>query len=169
MLHRYQSSKDAIRNQANYEKWFRADWHKKPQPKVVDVDIDVTLMPKEGKYISKGKLVLENTHDVAINEVMVSHADGLNEVALTPDSPWTETRYERNLGVHVFRLAKPLPAGGKLTVNFTIGDTRGGFSNGQQNTQVVENGSFLTMPVPMIAIGTVIGASFTFLYRLRRG
>ena len=25
------------------------------------------------------------------------------------------------------------------------------------------------MPVPMIAIGTVIGASFTFLYRLRRG
>ena len=150
VLHRYQSSKDAVRNQANYEKWFRADWHKKPQPKVVDVDIDVTLMPKEGKYISKGKLVLENTHDVAINEVMVSHADGLNEVVLTPDSPWTETRYERNLGVHVFRLAKPLAAGGKLTLNFTLGDTRGGFSNGQQNTQVVENGSFLTMPVPMI-------------------
>ena len=44
VLHRYQSSKDAIRNQANYEKWFRADWYKKPQPKVVDVDIDVDVV-----------------------------------------------------------------------------------------------------------------------------
>ncbi len=148
--HRYRSSKAALADQARYERTFRASWRDKDQPKVAKVDLDVSLFPKQGDYLSEGVLTLRNRTSKPISDVLVGVDPDADRVSLEFEGGAENVVRYPDFGTSVHSLKRPLAPGAETKLRFRIGRLRKGFPNGRPPLDVVENGSFLTMPVPTI-------------------
>ncbi|MFM7322537.1 MAG: hypothetical protein ACKO5K_13575 [Armatimonadota bacterium] len=150
LRHDYRSSKHALADRARYEKTFRALWRDKPQPKVAKVDLDVALFPREGDYVSSGTMTLANRSTEPITDVLIGVDPDANELSVEFEGGVENVFRYPELGVGIHSLKRPIAPGGKALLRFRIGRTRKGFPNAAPPVDVVENGSFLTMPVPTI-------------------
>jgi ABC-2 type transport system permease protein len=150
VLHRFETKKSATARQVRFEKTYKARWEKAPMPRIVAVDLDLTLYPERGQHRVKGIYTLQNKTEKPLSEVLVYFERELSVKELALASQADLIFDDKDLGLRGYRLKTPLTPGQKTTLTFDIADERMGFPNDNPSTAVVRNGTFLTMPGPGI-------------------
>ena len=150
LRHTYRSENAQTKLQVEYERKYKARYEKMPQPRVTDVEIDVTLWPERGQYESKGTFTLKNKTNQPVRELVIQTAPELTVKALTLGVVATSGVTDKDRGFRTFTLAQPLAPGATTTLAFTLAYDKIGFSNGSPNTSIAANGAFVTMPCPQI-------------------
>ncbi|HTU59654.1 MAG TPA: hypothetical protein VMF89_14485, partial [Polyangiales bacterium] len=142
ILNRYLTQPDRDRTQAEYEKAVLA-YEKVPQPRIVDVQLDVELFPQEVRAKARGKYMLENRTSAPISNVHVRW----DPVSLRMDELTVEkghiVKEYKQYNYRIYQLAQPLQPGERMHVTFQTTLQERGFPNAQPLTKIVENGTFL--------------------------
>ena len=127
---------------ANYEKTFKAIEYV-PQPKIVDVKLNVELYPYERDYIIEGAYVLTNNSDTVIPTIYVQKLPyggvALTEVVFSKETRLDATQEE--FGIYSYHLNKPLQIGDSLKLAFKQTYTTKGFTE-HIHKRIVYNGTF---------------------------
>jgi ABC-2 type transport system permease protein len=123
-----------------------------PQPRLVDVKLDVDLYPERRLATFRGTEWLENKTDAAIDEIAVTIWP--QDVSIIP-LPQFEIRKlsfaggqtpvleDRAHGFFIYRLAQPLAPHGRITLDFDLTFPNPGFVNSMPNGALVHNGIFV--------------------------
>jgi len=141
VLNRYRTSRENEAHQADFEKKYK-HLAKVPQPRVVDVKVNIDIQPKEQALRARGTYLLENKTQAEIKTVYVNLPDykEFQKLALAGlPKPTTE---DIPFGFHTFELAEPMKPGDVVPLQFDLEFRPKGFKNDSQPTAVVENGTF---------------------------
>lgn len=150
ILNKYLPKAKVLDIQADYEKQYKAAWERKPQPRVTDVTLDVDLRPEIRNYTIKGRYRLKNKTKQPIPEIVVDINSILTVKELKFGVPTTSGIVDTRTGFRSFKLASPLKPGEETTLDFVIAYDKRGFTNDNPMTAIAGNGTFLTMPGPVI-------------------
>ena len=144
ILNVYQTRSERERQQADYEKQYKAT-RLEPQPKVVGVKINVELFPSTQRARLSGTYRLENKNNVPVENVRLTFmaARQLQYDRLEFDQPTELASNNEAMGLRNYKLKMPLAPGGKLSLNFDLSLPTRGFLNSGANTSVVNNGTFI--------------------------
>ena len=148
--HTYRPEKAQTKLQVEFEQKYKARFEKIPQPRITDVEMDVTLWPERGQWESKGVFTLRNKTDKPVTELVLQTDPDLTVKALTLGAAATPEITDKDRGFRTLRLAQPLAPGATTTLAFTLAYDKTGFANGEPNTAIAANGAFVTMPCPQI-------------------
>ncbi len=157
ILNKYRTQPETEDLQAEFEKTL-LPFEKLPQPNITHVRLNVALFPQQLRAETTGSYELENRSGAALSRVDVEFNVDWREVEINLPGATLETDYPR-LGYRIYRLAKPLQPGEKLTLGFKNVMEQRGFPNGAPQTAIVDNGSFLNN----FDIAPVIGVSRNFM------
>jgi ABC-2 type transport system permease protein len=135
----FPSSADVEQLQVEYEKKFRSV-EALPQPRIVDIDMQVDLNPSERGHRSHGRYVLANRTDRPIERVVVEFSARQVEQAELQDAELAEQ--DKDFQVYQFRPRTPFLPGETRTLTFASTDATPGFRAGDDNTPIAYNGSF---------------------------
>jgi hypothetical protein len=141
-LNRYQTSDDAEKYQAEYEKKYLR-YEALPMPAVTRVTLNVQLYPKERRLLTVGRYDLQNKTTAPIRDIHVRRGDmdakflnmNLAGARLVYDDP--------KFGYRIYRFDKPLDPGATAALTFTSQIWRRGFKARSPDTDVIENGTFV--------------------------
>lgn len=141
VLNRYRNTPQREAQRAAYEKTY-AHFADLPQPKIVDIDLDVDLRPATRTVVVRGRYLLKNRTAQALSELHVHWKPQLALEALTfrDAKPKLE---DRELGYAIYTLARPLEPQEEAVLEFTAAYRPRGFENKPTFYQVLENGTFL--------------------------
>lgn len=148
--HTYRPEKAQTKLQVEYERFYKSRYEKLPQPRITDVELDVTLWPEKGQYLSKGTYQLKNKTTKPVTELVVQLDPDLSVKAMQLGVPATAGIADELRGFYTYKLAQPLAPGATTTLAFQLAYDKVGFANGSPNTSIVANGSFVTMPCPQL-------------------
>jgi ABC-2 type transport system permease protein len=126
-----------------------------PQPEMSRMTMDVELFPSERRAEVRGRYRLRNMSGVPIEEVHLRVLDEEVRI-LESDLPGAELISDDTVYQHrIYRLAQPMPPGGEVDLTFRSRRWVRGYRNGWPETQLIENGSFLseTQLVPVVDVG----------------
>jgi ABC-2 type transport system permease protein len=161
VLNTLQGPKDAERIQADYEMTYKP-LDKLPQPRVRSVQYAIDVYPTERNVNIRGDEVIYNPYSHPLDEIHFSldprydTSIDLPEAALAKD----DTR----LSYRLYRFTSPLQPGEKRTLRFTVTSKNRGFENNVSNSQVVQDGTFLSNLGPLVAganyLAPVIGYNY---------
>jgi len=131
---------------ANYEKTLK-QYEYLPQPKIVDVVLQVELYPSDRNYEVNGHYILENTHDQAISSVHVQKLidSQIEIIDLQFAGGASVTNEHEEFGYYIYDLNKPLLPGDSIKMEFNQTFTTSGFVERGSNTQIVSNGTFFNV------------------------
>lgn len=150
VLNEYRTEEDRERAGAEYEKRYK-QFARLPLPEVADIDLAIDLYPAERRLESRGRAVLVNDHDTAIEALHLTVATPLTIRALEYPGAVLEAADEA-LGYYQYRLTEPLAPGERATLSWDLLWENPGFENGGSTTRVVHNGTFVDtteiMPLP---------------------
>ncbi|HWA63904.1 MAG TPA: M1 family aminopeptidase, partial [Caulobacteraceae bacterium] len=127
--------------QADYEKALLR-FETTPQPTVVDVRLNVNIVPHQPMLETRGTYVLENDTGAPLREVHVRFDRDLEVCALTVQGAWAKKTYGR-FNYRIFAFDTPMLPGERRTLAFTTQLTEKGFRNRGEVTGVVGNGTFV--------------------------
>ncbi len=142
ILNTYSSVATQNGYRATYEKTLKAIEYL-PQPKIVDVQLNVELYPYERDYTIEGRYILTNNSDTLIPIIYIQKLpyDG---VALTDVTLSETTRLDttqKDFGIYVYHLNEPLQIGDSLKMEFKQIYTTKGFTE-SIDKRIVYNGTF---------------------------
>lgn len=150
-----------FRTRSDNETW-AADYEKQllryeglPQPKIVDVRLNIDLQPKEGKVSTQGEYVLENRTPGPIRHLHVRFERDLDVRGLSVEGARPDRTYDR-FNYRVFAFDTPMAPGERRRMTFTTRRSQRGFTNdGKTVSGVLENGTFLnnTVIAPLVGMG----------------
>jgi ABC-2 type transport system permease protein len=133
--------RDAERLQADYEKAYKP-LAGIPEPRLRSVKYAVDLFPASRRVEIHGEEVIGNSYPHPLTEVHFS-LDRRYETAISlPGAVLVED--DRRLSCRRYRFTVPLAPGEVRSLRFTVRSRNRGFENEVSNTQVVENGTFLS-------------------------
>ncbi len=142
VVHGYETTVDANRLSAQYERTYKADWQDAPHPIVTDVDSTIDLYPDEGRARVRGVLTLVNPHDTPLSTWLVTFPEEDHVVSVELTVPYTEEIHEE-FEVRTWTLETPLQPGQIATLTFEVDYHQRGLRNSGYETSVVGNGTFL--------------------------
>ena len=153
VLNEYRTSAENEADAVEFEKRF-GKYSDVPQPSLEELTLDIALDPRERRAVTKGRYLLRNLTAQPIAELHVRLvADGVELTSLTIAGarPIVE---DAKYGYFVYRLDRPMQPGDALPLTFETRRWHRGFRNDQQETTIVENGTFLTENdlMPMLGI-----------------
>jgi ABC-type transport system involved in multi-copper enzyme maturation permease subunit len=140
VLNRYTDSSGQQRERADYEKLYAGDAGL-PQPRITAVQADVDIHPYRRRLSIRGHYTLVNKLKVPVTELFVNYADGFVPKTLS-FAPHDTVKFDRRLGVAIYRLKTPLAPGSSMSFDFTLDYAPRGFTNGTGETFLVRNGTF---------------------------
>jgi ABC-type transport system involved in multi-copper enzyme maturation permease subunit len=151
VLNDYRTVLDDEQWAADYEKALLG-FESVPQPRIVDITLDVKMYPREPRVVTAGRYVLENRHDRALREV---HVRWLRETTLQQlDLPGARVRQEfPQFNYRIYTLEPPLEPGARTELRFSTLLEQRGFRNARNQTAVVDNGTFINS----FAVGPFLG------------
>ncbi len=123
-----------------------------PQPRIVDIKVDVDLHPEQRLATFRGTEWLENKTDEPIDRVAVTLWPEDADTIPRPHTVVKSIRLEggdtpiledRALGFFMYRLATPIPPHGRIALDFDLDYPNPGFVNSMPNGDIVHNGSFV--------------------------
>lgn len=103
---------------AHIEKEYRAEWGKKVQPQISKITAKIDIYPKQRKLNVKGQLVITNTHQKEITELLVFFHPQLKTAEFIAHNQAVLIEEKSNAYVQYWQLTKPLLAGESLAVGF---------------------------------------------------
>ena len=133
--------RDAERLQADYEKAYKP-LSGLPEPRVRSVRYAIDLFPSSRRVEIRGEEVLGNSYPHPLTEVHFSLDRRYDTAISLPGAVLVED--DRRLSFRRYRFTVPLAPGEVRTLRFTVRSRNRGFENELGNTQVVENGTFLS-------------------------
>ncbi|MGF1508775.1 MAG: ABC transporter permease/M1 family aminopeptidase [Myxococcota bacterium] len=113
-----------------------------PQPKIVAVNATVDMYPHQRRTVSKGTYELVNRTDEAVDMLLVDYAYGLQVLSQSIDRGSIRSKDDRHNTVQ-FELEPPMEPNEMRTFHFETIRTNPGFKNSDNQSPVVDNGSFL--------------------------
>lgn len=137
---------------ASTENTYRAKYEKElkkfeylPQPKIIDVNLNVDLYPSERKYSAKGYFILKNTYNHPINEIHIQElpGDDVHYEYITLDKESIVNSKYEEFKYHIFELETPLQSQDSLYFNFKQVFAPKGFTESKEKV-IVGNGTFFT-------------------------
>tara|TARA_R110002073_G_scaffold128999_3_gene275099 strand:- start:56385 stop:59681 length:3297 start_codon:yes stop_codon:yes gene_type:complete len=143
VLNSYWTSSEVTEFRVGYEKTLK-EFEYVPQPKIVNVNLNVELYPSKRNYTAEGYYILKNTNDIAMSEV---HIQKLIEEDIVIDYITFEggaianTQYSKYYYT-IYELHNPLQPGDSIKMSFKQTYTTRGFSASGSNMAIVENGTF---------------------------
>ncbi len=153
----YRTQLGEDRFKADYEKALLA-YAATPQPKIVDVKLNVSLYPDGPAAITHGVYVVQNKTGAPIPTLHVRFDHDLKVQALSVENARPLKTYER-FNYRIFAFDTPMAPGEKRALSFTTWRGQRGFRNSGNTTRIVHNGSFLDS----FEIAPVIGMDRTML------
>jgi ABC-type transport system involved in multi-copper enzyme maturation permease subunit len=142
VLNDYTTTEESEKLQAEAEKKFKKFEHV-PKPRITAVQADVAIHPERRAVEIRGTYTLVNKTGQPLRELHVS----VNPQTLTSWKiilPGARVKSdEREFGYTVYTLDQPLAAGASMPMRFETAFAARGFRNGDSNTNVVENGTFI--------------------------
>ncbi|MCC6245625.1 MAG: hypothetical protein IT353_22530, partial [Gemmatimonadaceae bacterium] len=115
---RWQSVATAQTWRASYERTFRL-LAMRPQPSVIDAQLDISLEPTRRRAVVQGIVTLENRHDVAIDSVWVSLPRDAEQPSVTVAGAHVAPA-PGAFGVHVVALARSLRSRERITLAYSF-------------------------------------------------
>ncbi|HYR28855.1 MAG TPA: M1 family aminopeptidase, partial [Thermoanaerobaculia bacterium] len=142
VLNTYRTSKDREKLQAAAETKYKK-YEGLAQPRIVDVKADVAIYPERRAVTIDGTYRAINKSGAPIGELHLTWAPLTLTTAefSIPDAKLKTDDSES--GYRIYELAQPLAPGDALTMTFRTGFEAKGFPNGESNTNVVANGTFI--------------------------
>ena len=136
----YRSRLDNERWQADFEKTLLR-FEATPQPRIVDVRLDVDIRPHAPRLTTRGFYVLENRTDAPLREIHVRFPRDLVMRSLSIEGARPKITYDR-FNYRIFTFDTPMKPGERRKMAFETVLTQRGFTNGRDQTKVVDNGTF---------------------------
>ncbi len=143
VLNTYWTNSEATEFRVAYEKELK-QFEYIPQPKLVDVNLELELYPEDRDYTVKGYYMLKNTTNEGITAV---HIQKLLEENVSLDSISFEdgftidNQYEK-FDYTIFNLKKALKPGDSVKMYFKQSFITKGFESGNSNVNINKNGTF---------------------------
>jgi len=151
-LNRYETSDDAEKYQADYEKKY-LKYEKLPRPVITHVAMDVQLYPNERRMIVNGRYDLKNETNAPIRDVHVRQ-EGRDTVFSRLDLSGARlVSYDKKFGYRIYRFDTPLAPGATAEMNFVSQIWHRGFTAQSPAADVIENGTFANNTVFAPVIG----------------
>ncbi|MDP9193428.1 MAG: hypothetical protein M3P06_17175 [Acidobacteriota bacterium] len=141
VLNAYTTDAEVMAWRAAYERTYKpfAAW---PQPRISAIHANVDLYPAELKLRVRGAYTLINETSRPVAEILIAvRRDGTDAVITIPG---TRKRHDIHFNQHIFQLDRPLPPGGRTTVQFDVTYDRPGFEGDESpDPMIVGNGSYI--------------------------
>ncbi|WP_428740335.1 M1 family aminopeptidase [Tenacibaculum sp.] len=143
VLNDYWTNAEEIAFRVNYEKTLKS-FEYLPQPKITAVNLKVELYPKTRAYSVEGYYMLKNTFDKPIDEIHIQKliASHVQLDSVTFDGATTKSTPYDPFEYTVYNLSKELQPNDSIKMSFKQTYTPKGFSDENQKTHVVHNGTF---------------------------
>jgi hypothetical protein len=156
ILNKYLTTDDNEKDQVAYEKTYKKFAHN-PQPKIVDVKVNVDLYPSERNLFAQGSYILKNKSTSPIDSVHLS-INAAIEVRKFAIGNSTIILEDKKLGYYILKLEKSLQPHDSVKFDFDVAYISKGFKNREDNTQIVYNGTFInnTQFLPSIGYQTAV-------------
>jgi len=147
IINRFEPRKAVERLKVDYERTYQK-YEDTPQPRIVDIKMDVDIFPENRSVRSKGRMILENKNDGDIHDVFIQVPRQGKLHRLDLSLPCSLTESSAALGVYIYTLEKPMRSGDKIVLHFEIELSEKGFKNhisfsGYENMMLLRNGTFL--------------------------
>ena len=137
----YRSSQDEDRWLADYEKTLLR-FETTPQPRVVDVRLDVDIRPDKPGVLTRGTYEVENKTTQPLREIHVRFPRDLVMRSLSIEGARPKITYDR-FNYRIFTFDTPMAPGEMRRMAFETVLTQRGFKNDGGLVSVVRNGTFL--------------------------
>lgn len=139
---------NTYRTKIDNEKWL-ADYEKTllpfentPQPKIVAMTLDVDLHPHAPSVETKGSYVLENKTGAPLKEIHVRFDRDLQVKGLSIEGARPKKTFE-TFNYRIFAFDTPMAPGERRKMSFITQRSQRGFPNSDQESRVVDNGTFV--------------------------
>jgi len=128
---------------AQYERLYKSKLGNLPQPRITAVSVKVDIHPEDRRVEIDGEDQLSNLTGGPVERIVLRlpRTGNLRKVAL--DGGQAEEVSDKDRGVYVYRLAQPLAPGKRTRLSYAITYANQGFENGQSDTRIVGNGTFV--------------------------
>jgi ABC-2 type transport system permease protein len=143
VLNDYRTASDEEEFQADYEKKYLAN-EKLPQPTISDVKLDIALYPDEGRAVTKGRYILANLTGQPIRDVHVRITNRRLDLTALSFPGARLASDDEEFRYRIYRLDRPMVPGETRELRFETLRERRGFPNGNPDTNLVANGTFLS-------------------------
>lgn len=137
----YRTKIDNEKWQADYEKTL-LPFENTPQPKIVAMTLDVDLKPHEPSLETKGSYVIENKTGAPLKEIHVRFDRDLRVKGLSIEGARPKKTFER-FNYRIFAFDTPMQPGERRKMSFITLRSQRGFPNSDQESRVVDNGTFV--------------------------
>ena len=142
VLNTYTTAKGQRHLQASYEREYKR-YENLPQPRIMGVSLQTDLYPQRRQYAIRGTYTLQNKTGVPIPDVHVLIDRDMTVRAMAFAGGATRSLADEAHGYSIYHLAQPLAPGAKTTLTFDVAYLKRGFPNGDPNTRIVQNGTFI--------------------------
>ncbi len=148
VLNTYRTAKETRRLQAEYEKTYKK-LERANQPKIKDVKVFVDIYPEQRATKAKGKFVVVNRGEQAIDSLYLNISQQFSKVAIkemTLDGKSLElVKNDKDLAFRIYTLSDPMQPGEERTLEMEIEARNEGFTNSGYNQSIVYNGTFFNL------------------------
>jgi ABC-type transport system involved in multi-copper enzyme maturation permease subunit len=142
VLNDYRTTKDGEKLRASIEKKYKK-FENLPQPRITAARADVDLFPDRRAVDIRGTYTLVNKTAKPIGELHVTYnVNALTTFDVTVPGSTVKTD-DTESGYRIYTLAQALAPGAATTMTFHTAYAARGFVNGDSNTDVVANGTFI--------------------------
>jgi ABC-2 type transport system permease protein len=153
--------KDMERVPAEYEKTYKP-LDKIPQPRVRSVKYAIDVFPSNRNVNIRGDEIIFNPYSHPLDEIHFT-LDSLYDTSI--DIPGaTLAKDDSRLSYRIYHFTAPLQPGEERTLRFIVKSKNRGFENNVSNSQVVQNGTFLSNLGPLVTganyLAPIIGYNY---------
>jgi len=138
----YRTQLGEERYMADYEKTL-LPYETVPQPKIIDVKLNIDLYPDQPAAITRGVYTFQNKTSAPIKDLHIRFNRDLVVRSLSVDGARPLKTYDR-FNYRIFAFDAPMAPGEIRKLSFTTWRGQHGFKNSDNTTRIVHNGSFLT-------------------------
>ncbi len=113
------------------------------QPKIVDTYVEVELYPRGRDFSAKGYYFLKNKSAESISELHIQESgDSKISTLLSFDSEVNQKERFDDFEYTIYELKTPLAPGDSIKMSFEVNFITNGFTEGNDNNDIVYNGTF---------------------------
>jgi ABC-2 type transport system permease protein len=145
ILNKYETEKDQEKDQALYEKTYKAELAKLPQPSIIGADTSFDIFPEARRIVVKGTYKLENKGKEPVTKVALNLPDSVvvRELRIGPTKAAFGNATDDKLSVRWVSLPEPLAPAARADLVFDLLFEPKGFAHGGPKLAIVGNGTFV--------------------------
>ena len=136
------SSKEQEQQLVDFEKNYKY-LSELDQPRIIDVNLNVDLFPKEKNIEASGYYILKNKTTQSIDSIVVNHGDLLKDISFEQASEIL--LLDSIMDIRIYELTDDLAPGDSIIMNFTLKNKDNTLF--RNNAPVLKNGTFINSSI----------------------